>query len=234
MPAAVCAHSLRCSAIRSLGNSRRPACSAWICDDWAGENSHNALTYRQLRVFTPARSYEKTYNLAGPKSKSYHRIRLIFYRLHSNIITLAPARSSKNLTSLYRAAGGGTRDANYAVPERTSTTSCRRHAKRAAAAKEFASQEEGRNHATAKKQKRWTTLRPSTLCIMYCAKNYIIPPSGIAGAAGAGSGMSTIPHSVVKNIPATDAAFSRATRLTLVGSMTPASNMFTYSPVRAL
>ena len=62
---------------------------------------------------------------------------------------------------------------------------------------------------------------------------YIIPPSGIAGA-GVGSGMSTIPHSVVRNIPATDAAFSRATRLTLVGSMTPASNILTYSSVRAL
>ena len=62
---------------------------------------------------------------------------------------------------------------------------------------------------------------------------YIIPPSGIAGA-GVGSGMSTIPHSVVRNIPATEAAFSRATRLTLVGSMTPASNILTYSSVRAL
>ena len=141
MPAAVCAHSLRCSAIRSLGNSRRPACSAWICDDRAGENSHNALTYRQLRVLTPARSYEQTYNLAGPKSKSHHRIILIFCRLHSNIITLAPARSSKNSTSLYRAAGGGTQDANYAVPERTSPTSWRDHAK----------------GIRCKTKKRWTT-----------------------------------------------------------------------------
>ena len=150
MPA-VCAHSLRCCAIRSLGNSRRPTCEAWICDDRAGGNSHNALTDRQLRIFASARSYEKTYNLAGSKSKSYHRIILIFCRLHSNIITLAPARSSKNSTSLYLAAGGGTQDADYGAPERTSTTACRRHAKRAAAAKEFASQEEGRKHATAKK-----------------------------------------------------------------------------------
>ena len=65
----------------------------------------------------------------------------------------------------------------------------------------------------------------------YC---YIIPPAGIAGAAGAGSGMSTMPHSVVRNIPATDAAFSRATRATLVGSITPASYILTYSSVRAL
>ena len=94
--------------------------AAWICDDRAGGNSHNALTDSQFRIFTSARSYDKTYNLASPKSKSYHRIRLIFCRLHSNIIILAPARSSKNSTSLYRAAGGGTQDANYAVPERTS------------------------------------------------------------------------------------------------------------------
>ena len=57
--------------------------------------------------------------------------------------------------------------------------------------------------------------------------SYIMPPAGIAGAAGAGSGMSTIPHSVVRNMPATEAAFSRATRETLVGSITPASNMLT-------
>ena len=66
------------------------------------------------------------------------------------------------------------------------------------------------------------------------SRAYIIPPAGIAGAAGAGSGMSTIPHSVVRNMPATEAAFSRATRATFVGSMTPASYMFTYSSVRAL
>ena len=36
------------------------------------------------------------------------------------------------------------------------------------------------------------------------------------------------------NIPATDAAFSNATRATLVGSITPASYIFTNSEVRAL
>ena len=64
--------------------------------------------------------------------------------------------------------------------------------------------------------------------------DYIMPPAGMAGAAGVGSGMSTMPHSVVRNMPATEAAFSKATRDTLVGSMTPASYMFTYSSVRAL
>lgn len=63
---------------------------------------------------------------------------------------------------------------------------------------------------------------------------YIIPPAGIAGAAGVGSGISTMPHSVVRNIPATDAAFSRATLATLVGSITPASYIWTYWSVRAL
>ena len=110
--------------------------AAWICDDRAGGNSHNALTDSQFRIFTSARSYDKTYNLASPKSKSYHRIRLIFCRLHSNIIILAPARSSKNSTSLYRAAGGGTQDANCEAPERTSPTYCRSHAKGAAMQRE--------------------------------------------------------------------------------------------------
>ncbi len=63
---------------------------------------------------------------------------------------------------------------------------------------------------------------------------YIIPPAGIAGAAGSFSGMSTMPHSVVRNIPDTEAAFSKATLATLVGSMTPASNRLTNSSVRAL
>ena len=60
--------------------------------------------------------------------------------------------------------------------------------------------------------------------------DYIIPPMPPAGIAGAGvsSLMSVITHSVVRNIPATEAAFSRATRDTLVGSITPASSMFTY------
>lgn len=51
---------------------------------------------------------------------------------------------------------------------------------------------------------------------------YIMP--GWAGITGAfSSGLSTIRHSVVRNIPAIEAAFSRATRATLAGSMTPAA-----------
>jgi membrane-associated protein len=41
-------------------------------------------------------------------------------------------------------------------------------------------------------------------------------------------------HSVVNIIPATEAAFSKATRVTLVGSIIPASSIFTYSSVLAL
>lgn len=54
---------------------------------------------------------------------------------------------------------------------------------------------------------------------------YIMPPMpGCAiGAAAFSSGLSQMRHSVVRNMPAIDAAFSRATRSTLAGSMTPAA-----------
>ena len=57
--------------------------------------------------------------------------------------------------------------------------------------------------------------------------DYIIPgipppPPPIGGIGGVSSGISEITHSVVSNIPATEAAFSRATRTTLAGSITPA------------
>ena len=53
---------------------------------------------------------------------------------------------------------------------------------------------------------------------------YIMPPipDAAAGAAGAGSGLSTNTHSVVKKRPAIEAAFSKATRSTLAGSTIPA------------
>ena len=63
---------------------------------------------------------------------------------------------------------------------------------------------------------------------------YIIPPippipgapPPIGGIGGFSSSISVITHSVVKNIPAIDAAFSNAIRVTLVGSITPASKSF--------
>ena len=61
-----------------------------------------------------------------------------------------------------------------------------------------------------------------------------IPPPGMAGIAGASSLMSEMTHSVVNNIPAMDAAFSNATRTTLVGSITPLLNRFSKVSVRAL
>ena len=55
---------------------------------------------------------------------------------------------------------------------------------------------------------------------------YIMPPippipGFIAGIAGASSFLSAMTHSVVRNIPAIEAAFSSATRVTFAGSMTP-------------
>ena len=61
---------------------------------------------------------------------------------------------------------------------------------------------------------------------LFTIRSYIIPPIPGAppiGIAGSFSGLSTIRHSVVRNIPAIEAAFSRATRATLAGSITPAS-----------
>jgi len=61
-------------------------------------------------------------------------------------------------------------------------------------------------------------------CISYIIPG--IPPPPICGIAGVSSLISEITHSVVSNIPATDAAFSRATLTTLAGSITPALYRF--------
>ena len=65
---------------------------------------------------------------------------------------------------------------------------------------------------------------------------YIMPPipPPIAGAAGVSSGLSARTHSVVRNIPATEAAFSRAILVTLVGSITPEARRFSFLSVREL
>ena len=65
---------------------------------------------------------------------------------------------------------------------------------------------------------------------------YIMPPipGFMAGMAGCSSLMSARAHSVVRNMPATEAAFCRATRTTLVGSITPAANNGSNLSVRAL
>ena len=76
---------------------------------------------------------------------------------------------------------------------------------------------------------RWTKAgRSYVLAIALCsgAVPYIMPPippmpGAMAGMAGVSSFFSAMTHSVVRNIPAMDAAFSRATRVTFAGSMTP-------------
>ena len=61
-----------------------------------------------------------------------------------------------------------------------------------------------------------------------------IPPCGIAGIAGASVFLSAKTHSVVRNIEAIEAAFSKATRDTFVGSMIPATSISSYLSSRAL
>jgi hypothetical protein len=63
-----------------------------------------------------------------------------------------------------------------------------------------------------------------------------IPPPPIAAGfiEGSSSLISTTTASVVRNIPAMDAAFSRAILATFVGSITPDSNRFSYFSVLAL
>ena len=66
--------------------------------------------------------------------------------------------------------------------------------------------------------------------ILVHATNYIMPgiPPPIGGIAGSSSLMSTKAHSVVKIIPATEAAFSKAIRVTFLGSIIPALSISTY------
>ena len=69
---------------------------------------------------------------------------------------------------------------------------------------------------------QWTRLIINVL-----VGDYIIPPIPPAGIGGTGfaSFFSASTHSVVRNIDAIDAAFSNATRETLVGSMIPAASI---------
>ena len=73
----------------------------------------------------------------------------------------------------------------------------------------------------------------SFIIIMSSGKNgyYIMPPmppipGAPIGISGLSSFFSTITHSVVRNIPAIEAAFSKATRATFAGSTTPAACNF--------
>ena len=54
------------------------------------------------------------------------------------------------------------------------------------------------------------------------------------GGRSSSSGFSTTSVSVVSSMPAMDAAFCTAERVTLTGSMTPCATRSPYSPVAAL
>ncbi len=56
---------------------------------------------------------------------------------------------------------------------------------------------------------------------LFCFADQYMPPP--AGAAGSGAGISVTTLSVVSRVAATEAAFCKALRVTLVGSMMPLS-----------
>jgi len=69
---------------------------------------------------------------------------------------------------------------------------------------------------------------------------YIIPgiihphiAAGLIGIGASGFGIEVIEASVVRNIPASETASSRATLSTFVGSMIPFSNILPYSSLAA-
>jgi len=55
-----------------------------------------------------------------------------------------------------------------------------------------------------------------------------MPPGGIWGMAGLGSGLSVIMTSVVSTMPPIEAAFSTAERVTFAGSTMPAATRSTW------
>lgn len=83
---------------------------------------------------------------------------------------------------------------------------------------------------------RYIVLGRSLRMLLSLIDHYIMPPMpGLAiGISGLSSFLSQITHSVVRNMPATEAAFSRATRVTLAGSTTPAARKSPNSSVFAL
>lgn len=87
-------------------------------------------------------------------------------------------------------------------------------------------------HGTKKRDGRPSLCGQSPVSMLRFPKeagHYIMPmpfmPAPAAGIAGAGSFFSASTHSVVRNIEAIEAAFSKATRATLVGSRIPASSI---------
>src|SRR5690554_436175 len=94
--------------------------------------------------------------------------------------------------------------------------------------------QEGENSKNEQKKRE---ANASLLVLIYASRAYIIPPippPPIGGIAGASSFTSAITHSVVNSNDAIEAAFSRARRVTLVGSITPAANRSSNLSVLAL
>lgn len=89
---------------------------------------------------------------------------------------------------------------------------------------------------TAPPHYRYIVLGRSLRMLLSLIDHYIMPsmPGLAIGISGLSSFLSQITHSVVRNMPATEAAFSRATRVTLAGSTTPAARKSPNSSVFAL
>ena len=71
------------------------------------------------------------------------------------------------------------------------------------------------------KREKAGTFHGASFFIRYFRNQYMPPMSGAAGAGAAGSFLSATRLSVVRTIEATEAAFCRAERFTLVGSTMP-------------
>jgi len=80
------------------------------------------------------------------------------------------------------------------------------------------------------KNKKGQPFARPAFCSFPFRLDYIIPsippPMGMGGVGGVGSLWLLMTHSVVSNMPAMLAAFSKATRDTFTGSMTPVSSRF--------
>lgn len=100
----------------------------------------------------------------------------------------------------------------------------------------FALLSSSQHKKTAPPHYRYIVLGRSLRMLLSLIDHYIMPPMpGLAiGISGLSSFLSQITHSVVRNMPATEAAFSRATRVTLAGSTTPAARKSPNSSVFAL
>ena len=101
-------------ALHLSGRVRVPASATSISDNLADCKRVILLIINMLRRNLSVRSYEKTYHLAGRKSRLNLRILLALNRLRSIIIIHTPARSSKNSAGQFISAGVVSDDKNSA------------------------------------------------------------------------------------------------------------------------